>query len=104
MVDNMKKIAGLNVQLTEDERDMLSVGFKNVLGPKRAARLKISSIEQNDEMIPNETYAELTREYRLKIEQELSDVCHDLLSIIEENLLPNAAEAEVEAKVLYHKL
>ena len=104
MVDNIKKIAGLNVQLTEDERDMLSVGFKNVLRPKRAARLTISLIEQNEEMIPNETYAELIREYRLTVEQELADVCHDLLSIIDENLLPNAAEAEVEAKVLYHKL
>ena len=104
MVDNIKKIARLNVQLTREERDMLSVGFKDVLRPKRASRLKISSIEQNEEMITNQRYAELIKEYRLKVEQELSYVCHDLVSIIDENLLPNAAEAEVEAKVLYHKL
>jgi hypothetical protein len=46
MVEAMKKVASLNVELTVEERNLLSVAYKNVIGARRAAWRIISSIEQ----------------------------------------------------------
>jgi len=35
MVDAMKKVAGLDVELTVEERNLLSVAYKNVVGARR---------------------------------------------------------------------
>ncbi|CAI0444814.1 unnamed protein product [Linum tenue] len=49
MVDAMKKLATLNVELTIEERNLLSVGYKNVIGARRASWRILSSIEQKEE-------------------------------------------------------
>lgn len=49
MVDFMKKVAQLNVELTVEERNLLSVAFKNVIGSRRASWRIINSIEQKEE-------------------------------------------------------
>jgi 14-3-3 protein epsilon len=49
MVDWMKKVAILPVELSIEERNLLSVAFKNVIGTRRASWRIISSIEQKEE-------------------------------------------------------
>lgn len=49
MVDAMKKVASLNLELTVEERNLLSVAYKNVIGARRASWRIISSIEQKEE-------------------------------------------------------
>ena len=49
MVKSMKKVAALNVELTVEERNLLSVAYKNVIGARRASWRIISSIEQKEE-------------------------------------------------------
>lgn len=49
MVDAMKKVASLDVELTVEERNLLSVAYKNVIGARRASWRIISSIEQKEE-------------------------------------------------------
>lgn len=49
MVVFMKKVAGMNVELTVEERNLLSVAYKNVIGARRASWRIISSIEQREE-------------------------------------------------------
>ncbi|CAI0444813.1 unnamed protein product [Linum tenue] len=44
----MKKLATLNVELTIEERNLLSVGYKNVIGARRASWRILSSIEQKE--------------------------------------------------------
>jgi len=48
MVDAMKKVAKLNVELTVEERNLLSVAYKNQIGSRRSAFRIISSIEQKE--------------------------------------------------------
>lgn len=49
MVEFMKKVAGPDVELTVEERNLLSVAYKNVIGAQRSAWRIISSIEQKEE-------------------------------------------------------
>ena len=44
MVESMKKVAELKVELTVEERNLLSVAYKNVVGARRASWRIISSI------------------------------------------------------------
>lgn len=49
MVDSMKRVAQLDTELTVEERNLLSVAYKNVIGARRASWRIISSIEQKEE-------------------------------------------------------
>jgi len=46
MADAMKRVAQLNIQLTVEERNLLSVAYKNVVGSRRASLRIIKSIEK----------------------------------------------------------
>ena len=102
MVENMKKVAGSNVELSVEERNLLSVAYKNVIGARRASWRIISSIEQKEEGKGNEEHVKQIRGYRTKIEQELGKICEDILDVIDKHLLPHASLGE--SKVFYHKM
>merc|ERR1712045_898535 len=48
MVEAMKNVASMDVELTVEERNLLSVAYKNVIGARRASWRIISSIEQKE--------------------------------------------------------
>ncbi|CAK7243093.1 MAG: hypothetical protein STHCBS139747_004601 [Sporothrix thermara] len=102
MVTYMKEVAKLGGELTVDERNLLSVAYKNVVGTRRASWRIISSIEQKEESKGSEKHVATIREYRDKIETELEKVCQDVLDVLDESLIPNAASGE--SKVFYHKM
>lgn len=60
----MKKVAGMDVELTVEERNLLSVAYKNVIGARRASWRIISSIEQKEENKGGEDKLKMIREYR----------------------------------------
>jgi len=45
----MKAVAALDLELTVEERNLLSVAYKNVIGARRASWRIISSIEQKED-------------------------------------------------------
>jgi 14-3-3 protein epsilon len=102
MVSYMKDVAKLNVQLTVEERNLLSVAFKNVIGARRASWRIVSSIEQKEENKGHADQVAKIKAYRQKIEKELYDVCTDILNLLDVNLIPTAEEGE--AKVFYQKM
>jgi 14-3-3 protein epsilon len=85
-----------------EERNLLSVAYKNVIGARRASWRIVSSIETKEENKGNETQVGKIKEYRLKIEQELNDVCSDILSVLDQHLIPAAEQGE--SKVFYYKM
>ncbi|XP_008782168.1 14-3-3 protein 6-like [Phoenix dactylifera] len=105
MVEFMEKVAGAAVEgeeLTVEERNLLSVAYKNVIGARRASWRIVSSIEQKEESRGNEDHVAAIRDYRAKIETELTDICKGILKLLEVSLIPSASAAE--SKVFYLKM
>nr|ACU22928.1 unknown [Glycine max] len=102
MVECMKKVAKLDLDLTVEERNLLSVGYKNVIGARRASWRIMSSIEQKEESKGNEHNVKLIKSYCQKVEEELSKICGDTLTIIDQHLIPSPGSAE--ASVFYYKM
>jgi|SRR5271169_5995618 len=102
MVENMKSVASSDQELSVEERNLLSVAYKNVIGARRASWRIVSSIEQKEESKGNEAQVTLIKEYRHKIEQELAKICDDILSVLDNSLIPAAATGE--SKVFYYKM
>ena len=98
----MKKVANLDVELSVEERNLLSVGYKNVIGSRRASWRILSSIEQKEETKGNEQNVRRIKEYRNKVESELGDICSDITTVIDEHLIPSAAAGE--SSVFYYKM
>lgn len=102
MVENMKRVASSDQELTVEERNLLSVAYKNVIGARRASWRIVSSIEQKEESKGNEQQVSMIKAYREKIESELAKICEDILEVLEQHLIPSAASGE--SKVFYHKM
>ncbi|RRT51552.1 hypothetical protein BHE74_00017584 [Ensete ventricosum] len=102
MVDAMKKVARLDVELTVEERNLLSVGYKNVVGARRASWRILSSIEQKEEAKGNDHHVKSIKEYCQKVESELSNICTDIIALIDEHLSPSSAAGE--SSVFYYKI
>jgi 14-3-3 protein epsilon len=89
-------------ELTVEERNLLSVAYKNVIGARRASWRIVSSIEQKEESRKNEEHVTLIKEYRGKIEAELSNICDGILKLLDSHLVPSSTAAE--SKVFYLKM
>jgi len=98
MVEHMKAVASQPTELSVEERNLLSVAYKNVIGSRRASWRVLSSIEAKGE--PDRI--QLIRDYKTKVEDELVTICDDILKIIEGTLIPSSTQDE--GKVFYYKM
>lgn len=64
MVVCMKSVASAGVELTVEERNLLSVAYKNVIGARRASWRIISSIEQKEESKGSNAKVEVIHQYK----------------------------------------
>jgi len=102
MVNAMKAVAKLDVELTVEERNLLSVAYKNVIGARRASWRIVSSIEQKEESKGNSQHVVRIQDHRQKVEKELKDICDDILNILDRHLILHATSGE--SKVFYYKM
>jgi len=97
MVTYMISVAKDPEELSVEERNLLSVAYKNVIGSRRASWRVVSSIEQK-----NEDRQDIISTYKSKIEKELEDISNEILNIITEHLIPRSDSQE--GKVFYYKM
>lgn len=86
MLDNMKNVVKANQELSVEERNLLSVAYKNSVGTRRTAWRSITSIEQKEES-KGSKHLHLLKDYKKKIENELSGLCKDILDLLDKHLL-----------------
>jgi 14-3-3 protein beta/theta/zeta len=96
----MKKVTEMGAELTNEERNLLSVAYKNVVGARRSSWRVVSSIEQKTDATERKRL--LAKEFREKVEKELHDICQDVLGLLDKFLVPKTSSAE--SKVFYLKM
>jgi 14-3-3 protein epsilon len=108
MVVNMRDVAMLKEkELTVEERNLLSVAYKNVIGAKRASWRVLHSIEMREQ---DKTASEsevfnkhkAVCQYKQRVEEELEAVCQDVLELIKKHLVDSATSTE--SVVYYYKM
>lgn len=77
MATCMKAVTEQGAELSNEERNLLSVAYKNVVGGRRSAWRVISSIEQKTD--GNDKKMQLVKDYREKVECELKSICTTVL-------------------------
>lgn len=97
MINIMKNVIHQATELNVDQRNLLSVGYKNVVGVRRTAWRTVSALESKESSRGNAKRVELAHAYRLKIESELNKTCQEILDLITEiiNKKQNSAESNV---------
>jgi len=86
---------GSRQDLTVEERNLLSVAYKNVIGARRASWRTLNADERKDD--------KLVIEYKKQVETELRNICKDVLDLLENVLVKNTT-AEDESRVFYLKM
>ncbi|XP_072531773.1 14-3-3 protein zeta/delta [Salminus brasiliensis] len=99
MAASMKAVTEQGEELTDEERNLLSVAYKNVVGARRSSWRVISSIEQKTE---DSEKQQMAKEYREKIELELQSICKDVLHLLDKFLIRSTSPAE--SQVFYLKM
>jgi len=105
MVQAMKRVAASAAkdgELSVEERNLLSVAYKNVVGSRRAAWRILSSLKQKEQSKGNEDHVKRIDEYKGKIEKELNDICSEIIHSLDQQLVPSSSSAE--GKVFFEKM
>lgn len=105
MVEAMKSVAQMDSELSVEERNLLSVGYKNVIGSRRASWRIIKSIEEKEASKGEDCNQDRVKNmcsYREKIEKELDDICKEVLEVLDKHIIPNAQNAE--SQVFFNKM
>lgn len=106
MVKSMKSVVeNAEGDLSDEERNLLSVAYKNVVGARRSAWRIVHSLEVKTE---DSSKKDLTKSYRKKVEEELNEQCKEVLELIDNHLMSKMADSgdakQREAKVFYLKM
>jgi 14-3-3 protein epsilon len=95
MVDFLKPvIKEKGPGLSQDERNLLSVAFKNLVSQQRTAIRTIAAIEQNPKYTK---FGGPMGDYKKRIEEELYRNCDDIIAVIRSDVLTKASDDESRA-------
>jgi len=102
MATHMEAVGKSGDELSVEERNLLSVAYKNAVGSRRAAWRIITSVEQKELSRGNDENAQWAKEYCKKVETELDSICKQILALLDDGLIGKATT--VESKVFYQKM
>merc|ERR1712013_86344 len=102
MAEHMQKVGEQPSELSVEERNLLSVAYKNAVGSRRAAWRIITSVEQKEKTKGNEQQAAYASEYVSKIEAELQKICDTILGLLDGKLISKSSSGE--STVFYQKM
>merc|ERR1712154_165613 len=79
MAEHMEKVGKSPDELSVEERNLLSVAYKNAVGSRRAAWRIITSVKEKEQTKGNVDQAKYAGEYCTKVEAELQKICDTIL-------------------------
>ncbi|CAH8447001.1 unnamed protein product [Schistosoma turkestanicum] len=100
MAAAMKRYTEMKCELGNEERNLLSVAYKNVVGARRSAWRVISGSEAKAANDPQKK--KIAEDCRIKMEEELNEICNEVLRLIEDYLLK--CQNNGESQVFYKKM
>lgn len=104
MADAMKSYATASPVLRAEDRNLLSVAFKNSVGARRSAWRVLLNIEENH-CDPGSQKQEIAKEYRGAVESELRKICDEVLKLLDDHLIPSATSPlDPDSAVFYWKM
>lgn len=107
MADIMKEVVQMEPhKLSVEERNLLSVAYKNMVGARRAAWRTVTSIAlKYQEQPANENKLKMVDELRKQIEAELDQYCSEIETLLKDHLIAKLdPDTEKEPAVFYHKM
>lgn len=100
MVNYMKAVVESSespLDLSEEERNLLSVAYKNVVGARRSSWRVLKSIESKS--VDDEEWKKKELEtYVGKIKSELEHLCKDVIDLLDKVSLDAASEEEMDSR------
>jgi 14-3-3 protein epsilon len=102
MAEYMKRVASMAAELSFEERNLLSVAYKNSVGACRTAWRQVKVFEASEMSKGGQECADIIAEYRKKIEDKLHQKCNEIIGILQTDLIPKASSPE--ATVFYLKM
>ena len=95
MVDQLEKVMmEKGADVSSDERNLLSVAFKNLISSKRAACRTIAAIEQNPKY---SKFSDALGSYKQSIETKLQGDCQRIVDMINKHVLQKTCDGEPKA-------
>ena len=102
----MRVLINRGYNFDAEERNLLSVAYKNAVGPQRTSWRIMDTLEKKertkaDSAEKEKNIAHLKR-IRLEVESELLETCMEIIGYLENNLIKNAQTDE--AKIFFLKM
>lgn len=83
MLKYMNQVLNFDQEISQEERNLLSVAYKNSVSSKRTAWRIIENLEKKEnqkaQSPDQQMHLELIQKFRKKIEQELDVSCNDII-------------------------
>ena len=107
MVSAMKKVAENLIEskksLSVEERNLLSVAYKNVIGSRRSSWRILSSLEQKEN--EGEKKKEAIADYRKKVEEEMEKIVKEVMDLLDKLIEGEGDKSDnTESIVFYYKM
>lgn len=93
MIEVVKQIVAIDPVLTVEERNLLSVAYKNGISSLRTASRALKSLERKEES-KNSKNLPLLKEFKKKTEAELVRYGNDVIELVNKSILPAAKTGE----------
>lgn len=100
MAESMIARSKINEEFEDEERNLFSIAFKNVIGKLRASYRVIANVEPKNVDDPLKT--EINQTILDKIVEKVNKICRQVDETVDKYLYPNAIT--LENKVFFHKL
>jgi len=96
MLKYMKSAVLKGQDLSKEERNLLSVACKNNVESRRTIWRILNRLEQKEKLKGSENL-NLLKDYKKKIETELTNYCNDILVLIDTYLIKNLTNVEYKS-------